>query len=333
MALFNCPKCFKTIGELPERGELVALCSSCRFKFQLVRGRVLERSSKQQPGRKSNPMRHYVIRLELPHRLNEVTEFDQIGTDDSVHARRGDDVAVVYSLRGTQREELLAIHNLTTGESHAIGTPGEKSSSTAATLGFLAGAVFGALTFATGLSFMIALLLGTAMSLSTAFVLRRRLAPVHELEPDAQAILERKHSWLTEKLRLEEARARVAADIADRERLRNRLVDLQRKMLEVGLDAYKPRLASIDVALAALDSQMTLDRHLCDGYDRNIKMIEIEQESTSTADQVFSDDLTPLVVEKLEELKALEAKQADLARELEANVEIEQLLRSGRSPA
>jgi len=333
MALFNCPKCFRTIGELPERGELVALCSNCRFKFQLLRGRVLERSSKQQPGRKSNPIRHYVLRLELPHRLNEVTEFDQIGTDDSVHARRGDDVAVVYSLRGTQREELLAIHNLTTGESHAVGTPGEKSSSTAATLGFLAGAVVGAVSWGVGLPFVAALVFGGGLSVATAFFLRRRLAPVHDIEPEAQALLERKHSWLSEKLRLEDARARVAADISDRERLRNRLVDLRRKMLEVGLEAYKPRLASIDVALAALDQQMTLDRNLCEGYDRSIKMIEIEQESTSAADQVFSDDLTPVVVEKLEELKALEAKQADLARELEANVEIEQLLRSGRSSA
>ena len=330
MAMFNCPKCYKTIAELPESGELIALCSNCRFKFQVVRGKVIERSSKQQPGRKSSPIRHYVFRIELPHRRTEVTEFDQTGTDEGIQARRGDDVAVVYSMRDTKREELLAVHNLTTGDSHAIGTPGQKASSTANTLGFMAGAAVGAICFAASIPFFFSAVLAGGTWAGAVYLLRQRLAPVHLLEPEAQALLERKHSWLSEKLRLEEARARVVGDIADRERLRQRLVDLRRKMLEVGLDAYKTRLASIDVALAALDRQMTLDLSLREGYDRSIKMIEIEQE-TSTANEVFPDDLTPLVLEKLDELKALEAKQADLARELEANVEIEQLLRPTRS--
>jgi len=330
MAMFNCPKCFKTIGELPESGELIALCSNCRYKFQVLRGKVLERSSKQQPGRKSSPVRHYVFRVELPHHRTEVTEFDQMGVDESIQARRNDDLAVVYSMRGTKREDLLALHNLTTGESHALGTPGQKASSTANTLGFMVGAAVGAVSFAASVPIVFTIMLAGSTWAGAVFLLRQRLAPIHELEPEARALLERQHSWLSEKLRLEEARARVAGDITDRERLRQRLFDLRRKMLEVGLDVYKARLASIDLALAALDRQMTLDVSLRDGYDRSIKMIEIEQE-TSSANEVFPDDLTPIVLEKLDELKALAAKQADLARELEANVEIEQLLRPSRS--
>jgi len=329
MAMFNCPKCYKTIAELPKSGSVIAMCSDCRFKYEVVRGKLLERSTSRASGQRDNPTRHYHLKLEVQSGRAEVTEFDYRGLEEVVHAQRADDMAVVYSMRGARREELLAIHNLTTGESHGLGRPGQKSSTYAAAFGFAAGAiVFGVLVGP--YPFLLALGVAGATWAGLAKLLRMFLAPVHKLPADQRSSLERTHTWLAEKLRLVEARTRVVGDIADRQRVRQRLIDLRRKMLEVGLDAYRARLASIDVALAALDRQMTLDLSLRDGYDRSIKMIEIEQEA-STADELFPEDLTPVVIDKLEELKALEAQQKDLARELEANAEIEQLLRSGRS--
>jgi hypothetical protein len=328
MAMFNCPKCLKTIGELPESGALIALCTDCQFKYLAIRGKLLERNSTAPRGHRDNPTRRYLLKLELPNRQTEITEFDQKGLVEVAHARRTDDIVIVYSMRGAKREELLAVHNLTSGESYALSAPGQKSESASDAWGAFAGLAVGSLSLV-AVPLVPALLIGLFTAIGTGVMLRRRLAPVHVLDADALERLERKHSWLSEKLRLEEARARVECDIEDRERVRRRLVDLRRKMLEVGLDAYKPRLASIDVALATLDKQMVLDKSLHDGYDRSIKMIEIEQEASS-ADEIIPDDLTPIVFEKLDELKALEEKQAELARELEANAEIEQLLRSGR---
>jgi len=55
-------------------------------------------------------------------------------------------------------------------------------------------------------------------------------------------------------------------------------------------------------------------------------MIEIELETGEAADELEA-DIAPVLLAKLEELKELEARQADLVRELAANAEVEQLLR------
>lgn len=331
MAMFNCPRCYKTIGELPKSGTLVALCADCHFKYEVLRGRLIERTSTRLGGPSNDPNRHYRFRVDAPNREAGSVEFERRGTEEVLQARPGDDVVIVHTMRGRRREEALAVHNLTTGDSLAINAPGRRSRATAEAWGVAVGVLLGG-----GMLIVVPLfpaaLFGLFAAIGTAFVLGQRLRPVHDVQPGEQVFLERKQNWLSEKLRLQEARARIDGDIADRQRARQCLVDLQHKMLEVGLDAYKPRLHSIDVALAVLDKQTALDLALRDGYDRSIKMIEIEQDA-SAAEEIFPDDLTPLVLEKLDELKALEEQQAELARELEANVEIEQLLRTGRSDA
>jgi len=331
MAMFNCPTCYKTIGELPKSGTLLVLCADCHFKYEVLRGRLIERTSVRVGGPNNDPIRRYVFRLDVPNRDAASVKFARQGPEEVLQARPGDDVVIVHTMRGSRREEVLAAHNLTTGESFAINAPGRRSKTTADTWGVAVGILLGG-----GMLLIVPLfpaaLFGLFAAIGTSYVLAQRLRPVHDVQPDEQVFLERKQSWLSEKLRLQEARARIDGDIADRQRARQCLVDLQHKMLEVGLDAYKPRLHSIDVALAVLDKQTALDLSLRDGYDRSIKMIEIEQDA-SAAEDIFPDDLTPIVLEKLDELKALEEQQAELARELETNVEIEQLLRTGRSDA
>lgn len=55
-------------------------------------------------------------------------------------------------------------------------------------------------------------------------------------------------------------------------------------------------------------------------------MIDIELETGEATDQLEA-DIAPVLLQKLDELKELEERQADLMRELQANLEVEQLLR------
>ena len=78
-----------------------------------------------------------------------------------------------------------------------------------------------------------------------------------------------------------------------------------------------------------MNEQIALDDRLRDGYDRNIKILEIEHESGETAERL-SADLSAPVHEKLQELRLLEEQHAELGRLLAANVELERFLERGR---
>lgn len=108
--------------------------------------------------------------------------------------------------------------------------------------------------------------------------------------------------------------------------LRTRLVALRRKMRALALPAYAPRIASIDSALVMLDRQIDMDRRLCAGYDRSIGMIEVELEAGAAVDQMDA-NISEAIEESMRELRELEDSQAELERQLSANIEVEELLK------
>ena len=120
--------------------------------------------------------------------------------------------------------------------------------------------------------------------------------------------------------------ALVEESVSHNEARRQRLLRLGNKMLDVGLDVYKPRFAAIDRGLATLDRQRAIDVSLRDGYLLALKMVEIELETGEATEQMET-DVSGVLLQKLEELRELEERQADLVRELQANLEVEQLLR------
>lgn len=108
--------------------------------------------------------------------------------------------------------------------------------------------------------------------------------------------------------------------------LRRRLVALRDKMVAVALPAYRHRIESIDVALGTIDKQIAIASRLREGYDKSITMIEIELESGAAAHHMH-ENISAMIAESIHELDAIEESQAELARQLEANVEVELLLR------
>lgn len=152
------------------------------------------------------------------------------------------------------------------------------------------------------------------------------MQPTHRLPADveesrrlSQRLLEQKEMCVSRLTSIEES---LAQNGMRRERLRS----LGKKMLDVGLAAYKPRFAAIDRGLATLDRQKAIDVSLRDGYLLALKMIEIELETGEATEQLEA-DVAPVLLQKLDELKELEERQAELVRELQANLEVEQLLR------
>lgn len=122
------------------------------------------------------------------------------------------------------------------------------------------------------------------------------------------------------------ARKAHAQRLREKSDLRQRLVTLRAKMEEVGLAAYQPRIESIESALRTVARQLDVLGRLRDGYDRSITMIDIELEAGIAVSEM-DDDVGTTMISAMRELKALEATQAELARQLEANVEVELLLR------
>lgn len=150
--------------------------------------------------------------------------------------------------------------------------------------------------------------------------------PVRYLTPDMRATFATAEQLRQAKGKLMQSRNGHAAALKGKQDLRRRLIGLREKMEDLALTAYGPRIASIDAALITLGKQIDMDTRLRDGYDKSIKMIEIELEAGVAADQM-NEDITAAIAAAMSELQALEESQAELGRQLEANVEVEQLLR------
>jgi hypothetical protein len=312
---------------------LQALCANCRYKFEVVRGRVVGRSTQeitvqQQTTKQSGDYRRaYEFRVERDGGGLEVLEFTVPGKDDWIRVRHGDTAAIVHTMRGTAREELLAIRNYTNGNNYILSHPGAASQKAATLWACVAAFIAVIIVFQLHLPMKIAVAIPVGALVVTRLVLRKRLAPIHEITPEHAAELANTQSLLQQKTQLQAQLARVTGEYSQRTALRGRLAALRDKMRVVGLAAYDSRIASIESALKTIDSQSALDRQLIEGYDRAIKILEIEYESGSIAGSL-PEDVSAVVVQRQDELRAIEEHQAELARELAANVEVEQLLRS-----
>src|SRR5581483_11855671 len=192
----------------------------------------------------------------------------------------------------------------------------------AAAAGLTAGVLAGSAT-ASGLFTLAAAFVAFTV---VVFGLGYRMMQRVSLSADEKARLSSHQHLLAEKLNLEASRAAVVRELESRGQLRGRLDALRVKMQRVGLDAYAPRIAALERALATIDQQMELQRRLRDGYERSIDMLEIELEAGAAAD-AFDASAAPHIATILSEMRELEDQQADLARQLSANAEVEHLLR------
>jgi len=333
MSVFLCPKCNASLGEVGPTGILEEVCSRCHYKFQVLKGRLVDRASEQvvlrreTPGRRPEFRRDYELRLELPDRF-EVLSLTTSGPDDQIPVRKGDTVSFVHTMRGDRAEDLIFITDHTTGERFTLGRIGANARNRAAGIAILLGLGTAVFTHIAGAAPAFMLVYSIAVMLGTGLFLSRRLAPMQELPEDVQATLSTRQDLLEKKRQMMLQRDYIQSDLRDKSATISRLRELQGKMRSVGLQAYESRIATMDRAIATLASQVALDEQLLTAYARNISIVEIEYE-TGDAVSSIAPDLSEELSIKFDELRQLEEQHADLSRELEANAEVEKLLRPG----
>jgi hypothetical protein len=333
MSVFLCPKCNASLGEVGPSGILEEVCSNCHYKFQVLKGRLADRSSqivtirRETRGQRAEYQREYELRLDLPDRF-EVLSLCTNGEADQIPVRKGDTVSFVHTMKGDRREDLLSVTDHTTGEVFRLGTIGESARKRAALVALLLGigtAIFSQIAGASGTFIIVAAVIVTVVS---AIVLFRTLAPVQSLPEDALAALATRQGLLEKKRQMMLQRDDIQSDLREKSATIVRLRELQDKMRSVGLRAYESRIETMERAIATLGSQVALDEKLIAAYARNIAMIEIEYE-TGDAAAALTTDVGAEMSSRFDELRLLEAEHADLSRELEANDEVERLLRPG----
>ena len=330
--MFVCPKCGTSLGETGPTGVLEAVCSRCRYKFQVMRGRVVELTSSlatAQPQQvftsRAGPfVRAYELRLDLPESLI-VLSFHKRGAADAIALRRGDLVSIVHTMRGAAREDLLSVVNDTTGERFPLGSVGSRARRKASVGSAIAAISVAVVAIATGAPEAIMIGVPLFALASSWFGLNRFFTPVQALSTGKHAELAAQQGLLGRKQAMQSHKMRVDADTSEKLALIARLSELQRKMRAVALASYEPRIEAIGSALAALDAQVALDRQLSACYDRSIMMVDIEYES-GIASGALDRDAGAEMTEKFDELRALEERHAHMTRELEAHGEIARLL-------
>jgi len=317
--LIECDRCRAPLAEVPDRSVVQTVCATCRFKFQVINGPLANKSGRQV----GSHQRDYELRLEIGDRQLEIVRF-RIARDH-LPARPGDEIVVVHTMRGKQLEELLYVRNLTTGDIIRVGSPGDRAERSANALGFLVAAVSIGVAMTIEQYRLVALGGAAVISYVAWLWIDRRLEPKHQLSPEFAESRQATQGLLERKQACDAGRLAAVQSLAENEAHRERLIALRRKMSDVDIDLFKPRLDAIDRGLMTLDRQRAVDIALRDGYERAVKILDIELEAGAAAEQLGG-DVAPLLLSKLDELRALEEQQADLKRELQANAEVEKLL-------
>lgn len=332
--MFLCPKCKSSLGEVGPSGILEEVCSRCHYKFQVLKGRLVDAVSRQilmrseTRGQRAEYRRDYELRLELPDRY-EVLSLWTNGPDDRIPVRRGDIVSFVHTMNGERREDLLFITDHTTGEQFGLGRIGATARNRALLIALLLGIGTAIISHLAGAAATFIVVYSVVVTAGSMMLLSRKLAPMMNLPEEEQAALAARQELLERKRQMLLQRDLIQTDRREKSETIARLRELQAKMRSVGLDVYKPRIATMDRAIATLSDQVALDDRLIAAYARNISILEIEYETGTAASALLAGDVSEEISLKLEELHALEAQHAELSRELEANEEVERLLRPG----
>lgn len=329
--MFSCPHCANVIGEYPETGVALLMCSSCTFKYEVSAGHVVGLDSQKVQVRvgvdsvRRRYYRHYELVLRTSPRETLRFRFDTDRDDDWIQMRAGEPAAVVYGMRGTKRYELLFVLNRASRERYILGHPGQTAKARSTMYGVLAGAVAGTAAAMASAPFLLAVVAAGAAGFAVRHGLSRILPPRHALRPHEQLILSSRQALLAQKRTLLELRTGVHDDVERRETLRERLRSLRRRMLAVRIDAYASRVETIDRALATLEEQIDVDLLLVAEYDRTLQIVDIEYEASLAADAISSEG-SAVIDARLAELRGAEELRAETTRRLAANAEVERLL-------
>lgn len=331
--MFTCPVCTAIVGQYPDGGVTTLVCARCTFKYELSGGTCVALHSQTHEVRRAvsdGPAllaRRFELSIATSLRETLRFTFETDRNDDWIRIAPGDRTVVVYTMRAEAREELLFIVNRTTGERFVLGKPGQRSKSRAVLYGALSAAIAGTSAALLSAPFAIAVGLALVAGVAATKGIGYALRPRHRLATDEQLALTARQSLLVQKKSLLASRSVVLDEVENRRTLGEKLRSLRSRMVAVKLDAYASRIAQIDRALQVLQEQLAMDDRLLGEYDRTMQILDIEYESSLTADALPADSAA-IMESRVAELHMAEELRAEVTRTLAANDEVEQLLRS-----
>jgi hypothetical protein len=331
--MFSCPNCAQVLGDYPDGGILVVVCARCTFRYEVTGGVVAAMESHRVEVTPSSRevraryMRRFELSVATTPRETLRFRFETDRDDDWIRMSNGHRCAVVFSMRGAVRDDLLFVVDRTTSERFVLAKAGQRSRKIAIASGTMVAAGIAVAGIAAAIPLLAVGGFAVVAGVGAFALLRRVTTPGQAISAIERETLTARQALLGQKRTLLRSRDSVIVDIDARRAMRQRLELLRLRMVAVRLDAYADRIRSIDAALATLDEQLALDARLADEYDRAIQILEIEFESSLAADALPMDS-GRIMDARLEELRGVEELRAETTRRLAANAEVERLLRT-----
>lgn len=302
------------MADVAEAGTERAVCPQCTFRYEVVTGHAVDA-----------PHGELLLATDLDART---ATFRVPLTREDVAVPPGTLAAVIHVAGDEGRGEAVAIQNLSTGQHFALADPGGRAVGHAALGGVSVTLAVIFLLALFGLPWPVIIALAAAAGVGTFRWIERRDAPRARLSASDRGALHHKRGLLERKEELQRKIRMLHHEREQKTALGGRLRRLAGKMEEVGTDLYGARLANVEAGLRTVERQVAVDDRLLAGYTRTIKIIEIELESSASAD-LLAGGLTGALGAGEAELEALAAEHAELVRQLAANDEVERLLRTG----
>jgi hypothetical protein len=336
----QCPACGKPIGLLNKRGVLQATCVSCRYQLRAVSGILAACSSTlitikgQSEQHTGLYQRQYELRVVRPDQHLETLEFRQAGKEDLLPFRTGDQVLVLMLLRGDQHPQILSVRNCTTGREYPVVRllkPLHQVFTLPRMIGLSVGIAIYLILLApfpnsSNAGRLLALILAGASGVVATACAKQYLQPEEFVTPEQRQRVQ-EQNLLIQKESLERRVQQLQLDQQSHQDLIEQMQALQAQMLEVGRSLYASRIDTMEQAIQLLTQQCAQDQKLLAAYRETIQMLEIEYETSQVAAHL-PDAAQNMLLDRMEELKAIEAQNQNLRLQIEANEEVQQL-RSG----
>ncbi|MBD2073998.1 hypothetical protein H6F86_08875 [Phormidium sp. FACHB-592] len=325
-----CPKCSRLIADLNDPLPQVT-CAACQDRYGVLHGKLSKHSSMNETLlflSKSLPSihkRHYTFQITTPDRNLKQLQFSIPGQTDPIPVHYGDVVSVLYTMQGYLMKKLVAVTNHTTGKRYVLPNPVPSSTHlritiSTAVLTLLVGSFF------SGSNIFLASIvtaLGTMAYLKVTNSAQLTSPPLEAYGREANRLIGDQR-LLAQKLKIDHRIDEINHECKSNQGLIARLEALKQKMVDVDQALYAPRIFRTTGAVKILKQQITNNQRLVREYRRALQMIEIEVETSWIADQLpDASNFTRAILQKLEELRAIEDQNQFLKLQLAAYEEVQ----------
>lgn len=324
-----CPRCSRLIADLNDTLPQVT-CAVCHDRYGVLHGKLSKHSSINETllflsnSLPSAHKRHYTFQITTPDRNLKQLQFSIPGKTDPIPVHYGDVVSVLYTMQGYLMKKLVAVTNHTTGQRYVLPNPVPSASYLRITISTIVLALLVGSFFSGTNVFLvsIATALGAMAYLKVTNSAQLTSPPLEAYGREAKRLVGDQR-LLAQKLKIDHRIDEINHECKSNQGLIARLEDLKQKMVDVDQTLYAPRIFRTTGAVKILKQQITNNQRLVREYRRALQMIEIEVETSWIADQLpDASNFTRAIMQKLEELRAIEDQNQFLKLQLAAYEEV-----------